>query len=297
MKFTTDEYLTPYLQSFNRVKNVAHFHGCHAIPKIKNIKKITDGLMDLFFPGRDDRDQDCTLEESVKRNLDYVVEKLSKVIDLAYTFDGKTPEESEELTTIALIDFCTKLPALRRLLKKDAEAGFAGDPAAKNLHEVILCYPAIRALAIHRVAHELFKIGVPLIPRMLNEVMHSDTGIDIHPGAEIGESFFIDHGTGVVIGETTIIGNNVKLYQGVTLGALSFPKDGCGLLLRGAKRHPTIGNNVTIYANATILGDIKIGDYSIIGSSAWIKTDIEPYSRVLIPEPEIIISHRKPKSN
>lgn len=186
----------------------------------------------------------------------------------------------------------TELPSIRTLIKKDAEAGFRGDPAARSQHEIILCYPALKVLAVHRVAHLLFTEGVPLIPRMMNELMHRETGIDIHPGATIGESFFIDHGTGVVIGETTVIGNNVKLYQGVTLGALSFPKDGCGMLLKGAKRHPTIGNNVTIYANATVLGDIVIGDNTTIGSSAWIKTSVPPFSRVMIPDPEVIITER-----
>ena len=181
---------------------------------------------------------------------------------------------------------------IRALLKLDAEAGLKGDPAARSVHEVILSYPSIETLAVHRVAHHLYKLGVPLVPRMMNEVMHRQTGIDIHPGAEIGESFFIDHGTGVVIGETTVIGNNVKIYQGVTLGALSFPKNGCGILLRGAKRHPTIKDNVTIYANATILGDVTIGENTTIGSSAWIKSDIGPNSLVLIPDPEIRIKQR-----
>lgn len=292
MEFKTDLYLDDYLRSFDRMKNEAHFHGTHALPTMKDIKKIGEGLMDLFFPGRDDGGLNLTLEQAVKHNLDYVVKKLGKAIYLSYTFEGKSQDGSEELTIVALDHFCRTIPTIRRMLKKDAEAGFAGDPAAKDLHEIILCYPAIKALSIHRVSHELYKINVPLIPRMLNEMMHRETGIDIHPGAEIGESFFIDHGTGVVIGETTVIGNNVKVYQGVTLGALSFPKDGCGLLIRGTKRHPTIGNNVTIYANATILGDIKIGDFSTIGSSAWIKTDIPPNSRVLLQDPEIIITQR-----
>lgn len=295
MNFDTEKYLDKYLQSFNRIRNTAHFHGSHELPSMKDIKDISEGLMDLFFPGRAEGDQFCTLEEAVKRNLDYLIEKLEKSIDLAYTYEGKSKEESKKATEKALEHICKQLPRIRTLLKKDANAGFQGDPAARNLHEVILCYPAIKALSIHRVSHELFMIKVPLVPRMLNEMIHRETGIDIHPGASIGESFFIDHGTGVVIGETTIIGDNVKIYQGVTLGALSFPKDGCGLLIRGTKRHPTIGNNVTIYANATILGDITIGDYSTIGSSCWIKNDIPQNSRVLISEPEIIITQRKIK--
>ena len=224
------------------------------------------------------------------------MERFSSILEeealLALLYEGLSQEEAkkrvEEIVDIVL----TELPNIRTLIKKDAEAGFKGDPAARSQHEIILCYPALKVLAVHRVAHLLFTQNLPLVPRMMNELMHRETGIDIHPGAQIGESFFIDHGTGVVIGETTVIGNNVKIYQGVTLGALSFPKDGCGMLLKGAKRHPTIGNNVTIYANATILGDITIGDNTTIGSSTWIKTSIPANSRVMIPDPEIIITER-----
>ena len=185
------------------------------------------------------------------------------------------------------------VPELQRSLLRDAEAGFEGDPAARSIGEVILCYPIIRTLTMHRTAHLLYMHGIPLIPRMMNEVMHSSTGIDIHPGATIGERFFIDHGTGVVIGETTIIGNSVKLYQGVTLGALSIPKKGCGQILEGAKRHPTIEDNVTIYANATILGDITIGRNSVIASNAWIRESIPPDSIVKTAMPEIRVRPRR----
>jgi Serine acetyltransferase len=296
MSIDTEDYLMPFLTSFDRVRNTAHFHGCHALPKMSEVKLIADALINLFFPGLDDRDKASTLEDCVKRNLKDMTLRLENAICLSYAYEGMSETEAEAATEKALKNLLEKLPHIRRMLKKDAEAGFCGDPAARNLHEIILCYPAIKALSVHRVAHELFTSGVPLVPRMLNETVHGETGIDIHPGASIGESFFIDHGTGVVIGETTVIGNNVKLYQGVTLGALSFPKDGCGMLIRGAKRHPTIGDNVTIYANATVLGDITIGEHSIIGSSAWIKTDIAPWSRVLIPDPEIIVTERRVKS-
>ncbi len=189
------------------------------------------------------------------------------------------------------------LPQIRLVLKQDAQAGFDGDPAARNIREVILSYPCIKTLTIHRIAHELFKMDVPLIPRMFNEYAHKETGIDIHPGAEIGNSFFIDHGTGVVIGETTVIGDNVKLYQGVTLGALSFPKDACGSLIRGAKRHPTIEDNVTIYSNATILGDITIGKNAVIGSNVWIKESVSPNTLVSIQEPKISVRELRPRTN
>jgi len=176
---------------------------------------------------------------------------------------------------------------LRRMLAKDVQAAYDGDPAAGCIDEIILSYPAVYAITAYRAAHELHQMGVPLLPRMLTELVHSRTGIDIHPGAQIGESFFIDHGTGVVIGETTIIGNNVKLYQGVTLGALSFPKDEKGRLIRGHKRHPTIEDNVVIYSGATILGgDTVIGERSIIGGNVWLTESVPPGSRVAQAEPK-----------
>ncbi|MGH0053884.1 MAG: serine O-acetyltransferase EpsC, partial [Sphaerochaetaceae bacterium] len=210
---------------------------------------------------------------------------------LAYRYDDSTLEEckAQRQADETVSKLCALLPELRIKLKEDTKAAFDGDPAARNIREVILSYPCIKTLTIHRIAHELFKMEVPLIPRMFNEYAHKETGIDIHPGAEIGSSFFIDHGTGVVIGETTVIGDHVKIYQGVTLGALSFPKDACGSLIRGAKRHPTIEDNVTIYSNATILGDIAIGKNAVIGSNVWIKESVAPNTMVTIQEPKITI--------
>lgn len=174
-----------------------------------------------------------------------------------------------------------KLPELRALLNLDILAAFAGDPAAKSVEEIIFSYPAIQAITTHRIAHELHGEQVPMIPRILSEYAHSETGIDIHPGARIGRSFFIDHGTGVVVGETCEIGNNVKIYQGVTLGALSLPRDADGMLLRNRKRHPTIEDNVTIYSGATILGgDTVIGAGSVIGGNMWIVESVPPRSKV-----------------
>jgi serine O-acetyltransferase len=182
--------------------------------------------------------------------------------------------------------FLESLPAVRRMLAKDIQAAYDGDPAAHCIDEIILSYPATYAITAYRVAHELHRLGVPLLPRMLTELAHSRTGIDIHPGAQIGESFFIDHGTGVVIGETTIIGNNVKLYQGVTLGALSFPKDEKGRLIRGQKRHPTIEDNVVIYSGATILGNVVIGEGSVIGGNVWLTESVPAGTLVVQAEPK-----------
>ena len=170
--------------------------------------------------------------------------------------------------------FVEKLSKLREILTTDVIAAFNGDPAAKNHGEIISCYPVIKALTNYRVAHELLKLGVPLIPRMLTEMAHSETGIDIHPGAEIGESFTIDHGTGVVIGETCIIGKGVKLYQGVTLGARSFPLDEAGNPIKGIARHPILEDNVVVYSNATILGRITIGKGAVIGGNIWVTKDV-----------------------
>jgi len=178
-------------------------------------------------------------------------------------------------------DFISNLPEIRRLLVTDVEAAYLGDPAANSRSEVIYCYPTIRAIINHRVGHQLLQLGVPLIPRIISEMGHSETGIDIHPGAQIGESFTIDHGTGVVIGSTCIIGNNVKLYQGVTLGAKSFPLDKDGNPIKGIPRHPIVEDNVIIYAQATILGRIRIGANSVIGGNVWVTNSLPPNSKLV----------------
>lgn len=178
-------------------------------------------------------------------------------------------------------DFIESLPAIRDLLATDVEACYNGDPAAESMEEIIYCYPAIRAISNYRIAHKLLELGVPMIPRMITEMAHSETGIDIHPGATIGSHFAIDHGTGVVIGATAIIGNHVKLYQGVTLGAKSFPMDEYGHPIKGIPRHPILENNVIIYSNATILGRITIGENATVGGNIWVTEDVAPNSRVV----------------
>jgi serine O-acetyltransferase len=195
---------------------------------------------------------------------------------------------SQEVTNYLL----EQLPKIRRILKTDIQAAFDGDPAASSYEEIVLSYPGLKAIAVHRIAHELYLKNVPLIPRIMSEHAHNRTGIDINPGAQIGERFFIDHGTGIVIGETSIIGNNVKIYQGVTLGALAPAK---GQSLRGVKRHPTIEDDVTIYAAATILGDITIGKGSIISGNVWIKDSVPPGVIVSMSRPELVYIQKKPK--
>jgi len=189
----------------------------------------------------------------------------------------------QEHSSESVLRLLRRIPELRRLLWLDVQAAYDGDPAAKSHEEVMLSYPCITAIATYRVAHELYESGIPLIPRMMTEWAHSETGIDIHPGAKIGERFFIDHGTGVVIGETTTIGNDVKMYQGVTLGALSFPKGPDGKVVKGGKRHPDIEDGVTIYAEATILGgDTRIGKGSVIGGNVWLTSSVPPGTKVTV---------------
>ena len=210
--------------------------------------------------------------------------------EIEYLVPDADPEE--------IVDaFLSRLPEVRRMLEMDAQAAYEGDPAATSRMEVVMAYPGMYAVTVHRLAHELYRLKVPVIPRIMSELAHSKTGIDIHPGATIGERFFIDHGTGVVIGETTVIGRNVKLYQGVTLGALSFPKDeNTGMLMKGHKRHPNVEDNVVIYAGATILGgDTVIGHDSEIGGNVWLMESIPPHSRVYNKPPAPEIREKKTK--
>ena len=187
-------------------------------------------------------------------------------------------------------DFIARIPEVKRIVETDVTAAYEGDPAATSRMEVVMAYPGLFAVTVHRLAHELYKLKVPIIPRIMSELAHSKTGIDIHPGATIGERFFIDHGTGVVIGETTVIGRNVRLYQGVTLGGLSFSKDSSGVLVKGLKRHPNLEDNVVVYANATILGgETTIGHDSEIGGNVWLKDSVPPFSRVYNKPPAPVI--------
>ncbi len=189
-----------------------------------------------------------------------------------------------------------RIPDIRKLLALDVQAAIDGDPAARELAEVILSYPGMLAISVYRLAHEVWELGVPLLPRMMTEYAHTVSGIDIHPGARIGKSFFIDHGTGVVIGETAIIGDRVKLYQGVTLGALSFPRDACGDLIRGQKRHPTIEDDVTIYAQATILGgNTVVGKGSTIGGNVWLTEPVPPRTYVTLETPTLVVRTKRPR--
>lgn len=271
-------------------------------PSRENIICITEELRELIFPGYLGNIRPCwaNIEYFVGCKLDHLFVTLSREIARALQSDPRAMEgvpcSCEERACQETEHFFEKLPLIREMIDEDVQAAFDGDPAAKSLEEVILSYPCIIAISIYRMAHELFIQGIPLIPRMMTEYAHSVTGIDIHPGAKIGRSFFIDHGTGVVIGETCEIGDNVKIYQSVTLGALSFPKDERGKIIRGKKRHPTIEDGVTIYAGATILGgETVIGRGSVIGGNVWLTHSIPPNTKVIIEEPRLRIIENQPR--
>ncbi len=267
--------------------------GHSPLPSYREVVEILADLREILYPGYGRR-QNLHMG-NVGYHVGYLIDslhdRLTQQIARALRHDCKardleTDFEAEaQLIAIRLLE---SLADLRKALAEDAQAAYDGDPAAKNLDEIIFCYPGLAAITVFRIAHELHQLGVPLIPRMMTEYAHGKTGIDIHPGATIGRRFFIDHGTGVVIGETTHIGDGVKIYQGVTLGALSFPRDESGNILRDVKRHPTIEDEVVIYANATILGGkTVIGHHSVVGSSAWITRTIAPFTTVTIEDPRL----------
>ena len=271
------------LENYNTL-GMVNPSGAANLPDRESIISIVRGLEELLFPGY--LENIPTDKESLKKITAEKMFNLSKALilevekSLAFSarIDGLNSGSKgcHAAATLVVDEFFEELPKIRSILTKDLEAAVLGDPAAMSLDEVILSYPGFQAIAVQRMAHFFWKRQVPLIPRMMSEMIHRRTGIDIHPGAEIGESFFIDHGTGVVIGETTVIGKNVKLYQGVTLGALSVKKEESGY-----KRHPTIEDDVTIYANATILGgETIIGQGSIIGGSVWITHSVPPSSKI-----------------
>ena len=276
--------------SVNEERSISHFNSA-LIPSKESVTEILEELKDLLFPGyyRKQEIHTYSLSYQIGSGVNRVYEKLASQIARSIRHECR---RLNSLCTRCLdrgqkesLAFLRKIPHLRRMLAGDVQAAYDGDPAAKSLDEIIFSYPCILAITVYRIAHELHIQEVPLLPRIMTEYAHSITGIDIHPGASLGNDFFIDHGTGVVIGETTEIGNRVKIYQGVTLGALSFPKDSEGNIIRGRKRHPTLEDEVTIYSNATILGPVVIGARSVIGGNTWITHDVPPDTVVTIEQP------------
>ena len=292
----TDQVVATYSQ----IGTINHL-GHSPLPHNDAVIEITHDLMEVIYPGYQRRQKlhagnvayhvgdlleglNNTLAQQIARALRHK-QALANSDDPQSADANDAFEELARQKTIALLE---SLPRLRELLATDVQAAYDGDPAAQGLDEIILCYPGLQAITVHRLAHELYGLDVPFIPRMMAEWSHNRTGIDIHPGATIGPSFFIDHGTGVVIGETTEIAAHVKLYQGVTLGALSFPKDDSGQLVRGQKRHPTIEEGVVIYANATVLGgETVIGARSVIGASVSLIQSVPPNTVVTIEKPQL----------
>lgn len=271
------------------------------IPSRECVIEIIDRLREILFPGYFTRGKldPVNLRYSMGQSAATLFDMLSEQISLSIRHDcfryAQPCSDCEEQGHLIALKLLEDIPRIRKVLATDVQASYEGDPAAKSFDEIIFSYPGIYAIAVYRVAHQLFNSGVPLLPRIMTEHAHSVTGIDIHPGAQIGESFVIDHGTGVVIGETTEIGDNVRIYQGVTLGALSIPK-GSSDEFRGKKRHPTIEDNVIIYSGATILGgETVIGARSVIGGNVWLTDSVPPDTTVVIEKPRLIYKSKKQK--
>lgn len=271
-------------------KGLFHQHrDGEPFPSAIALNKIIELARAILFPGYfgNSTINSHTINYHIGVNVETLFDLLTEQIQAGLCFGQETRstplnnEPCRETAALLAARFITKLPHMRRLLATDVEAAYYGDPAATCFGEIIFCYPAIRAISNYRIAHELLVLGVPLIPRIITEMAHSETGIDIHPGAQIGHHFTIDHGTGVVIGATSIIGNNVKLYQGVTLGAKSFPLDVNGNPIKGILRHPVLEDDVIVYSNATILGRVIIGKGATVGGNIWVTEDVPAGARIV----------------
>jgi len=290
------------VESYDRDERTRHIDRAY-LPSRDETIEIIEMLLELAYPGYYGRQNlsRYNVQFHVGELLPKLGQKLHRQIDQAMCYQeelegraqpGQQPcdKQAREMT----IAFLARIPAIREKLAGDVQAAYDGDPASVNTDEVILAYPGVLAVTVYRFAHELHTMGVPLIPRVMTEWAHTVTGADIHPGAKIGKNFFIDHSTGVVIGETTEIGDNVKLYQGVTLGAMSFPKDERGRLIRGYKRHPTVQDNVIIYANATVLGgETILGEGAVVGGSVFLTSAIPANATVTVKSPELKVRQRR----
>jgi len=296
------------VDSYNSDLRTRHIDRAH-IPGRSQIVEFIHLLLELAYPGFYGRQN--LNEHNVKFHIGELLPKIGKNIyeqvyrELCYQQEngnnGKSPANqqghtNEDRARTITMTFLERIPAIRETLATDVQAAYDGDPAARNTDEVIMAYPGVLAITVYRFAHELNNLGTPLIARIMTEWAHTTTGVDIHPGAEIGSYFFIDHATGVVIGETTRIGDYVKLYQGVTLGAMSFPKDERGRLIRGHKRHPTVDNNVTIYANAIVLGgETVLGEAAVINGSVFLTSSVPANTTVSMKPPELKVRKRRVK--
>jgi serine O-acetyltransferase len=294
-----EESVPELLQSYQQAGGLNNRAALN-MPSKGAVGQICEDLLQILFPGFHDREavHDGTLDELTATRLASVIARLTDQVRKSVRIGN--PHKPTGRTPPIIRKFCQALPEVRDFLRTDIEAAFAGDPATLHREEIILSYPFMEAIAVQRLAHRLYVYGAPVVPRMMTEWAHSRTGIDIHPGATIGTHFFIDHGTGVVIGETCEIGNHVKLYHGVTLGARSFVKDEAGQIVKGGKRHPDVEDHVTIYPNSTILGgETVIGANSTIGANVFLLQSVPPNSLVVYEEKQLVIrdKHAKKKSD
>jgi serine O-acetyltransferase len=286
-------HLPDLLASYERFGGL-NDRSAHNIPSKRAVGQICEDLLQLLFPGLHDDDAilDGTLPQITSERLFSVIRRLQEQVRKSVRIGD--PKRPTGKTAPIMEKFTRALPVVRELLQTDVEAAYEGDPSALSQEEIILSFPFVEAITIQRLAHRLHREGAPIIPRMMTEWAHGRTGIDIHPGAAIGSHFFIDHGTGVVIGETSRIGNHVKLYHGVTLGARSFVKDEAGNIVKGNKRHPEVEDNVTIYPNSTILGgETVIGEASTIGANVFLMHSVPPYSLVFYEEKQLSIIDKR----
>lgn len=285
-------------ETYRDERGISHVDAGN-MPQRDEVIRVLEKILDILFPGYTGRHLvnraaiEFTTGDLVNEVYQGLAEQVRRACAYRCSQECCSGCDCVRQADEAVIGLLWRLPEIREVLKTDVQAALDGDPATNSTDEIIIAYPGLKATAIQRVAHELYRAKIPLIPRVMGEYAHTLTGIDMHPGATLGRSFFIDHGTGVVIGETAILGDNVKIYQGVTLGALSFPKDACGRLIKGAKRHPNIEDNVTIYAGATILGDITVGHDSVIGGNVWLTESVAPGSKVTVAAPDLSIKQRR----
>lgn len=299
LKERLPEITSKMVETYRKYPATNHLGHC-PLPNYDAVIEAVEWMKEILFPGYRHRDGlhlgniGYYVGDLVDKLHDVLTQQIARALrheaNHSAQCDPVRLADFEALGQAKTMAFLNQIPDLSKLLAMDVQAAYDGDPACKSLDEVILCYPGLEAVTVYRLAHLLHELEVPLIPRMMTEWAHGRTGIDIHPGAKIGPHFFIDHGTGVVIGETCEIGSHVKLYQGVTLGALSFAKDAHGRLVRGTKRHPTIEDRVVIYANATVLGGrTVVGHDSVIGSSVWLTRSVPPHTTVTLERPNLCI--------
>ncbi|MDR1225802.1 MAG: serine acetyltransferase [Prevotellaceae bacterium] len=286
MKEAIQRIVQQFAQVQTQCSDIVHPCNGSKLLTFAQVEKMVDTTQELLFPGyyANNLKKGCNLDKYTEKKLLHLQRLVEPLVKAAFCFicdkHTKSCPNKEAVRQITL-EFLESLPSINKMLITDVEATMKNDPAAGSLSEIIFAYPGFKAITHHRIAHQLFKLGVPILPRIISEIAHSNTGIDIHPEAQVGEYFAIDHGTGTVIGGTCIIGRHVTVYQGVTLGAKNFQVDSDGSIVKGQPRHPIVEDSVTIYAGAKVLGRITIGANSVVGANVWITDNVAPNSRML----------------